>query len=134
MGGRYGRYMARETKPRVRLASIPGDGVMVVRGDELDDTVLAEDASRFRERFSDWGQYGVSAFYAVSDDEIEALCQARLIRFETVVVFRRVDLEAAGVEIVPTFRRSRFLLQSSSVDRSTQTRCGVSSTWDAASS
>ena len=53
---------------------------------------------------------GVSAFYAVSDDEIEALCQARLIRFETVVVFRRVDLEAAGVEIVPTFRTPHVTL------------------------
>ncbi|MDH4077786.1 MAG: hypothetical protein OEW29_17795 [Acidimicrobiia bacterium] len=102
--------MAPEQTPRVRLASIPDNGVMVVRGDELDDTLLAEDASRFRERFSEWGRYGVSAFYAASEDEIDALCQARLVRFQSIAVFRRTDLEAAGVEIVPTFRTPHVTL------------------------
>ena len=31
-------FVGPERKPRVRLTSIPDDGVFVVRGDELDDT------------------------------------------------------------------------------------------------
>lgn len=72
--------------------------------------VVAEDASRFRERFPDWDRYGISAFHAASDEEIDALCQARLVRFETILVFRRIDLEAVGVEIVPTFRTPHVTL------------------------
>jgi hypothetical protein len=70
--------------------------MFVVRGDELDPTLLAEDASRFRERFSDWARFGISAFYASSENEIDAICQTRLIRFAQVVVLARADLEAAG--------------------------------------
>ena len=99
-----------ERTPRVRLTPVPNDGVFVVRGDELDPGVLADDASRFRERFHDWGRYGISAFYAGADDEIDALCQSRLIRFETVVVFHRADVEAAGVDIVATFRTPHVTL------------------------
>ena len=72
--------------------------------------MVAEDASRFRERFSDWGRYGVPAFHAASDEEIDALCQARLDGFETVLVSRRGDLEAVGIEIVPTFRTPHVTL------------------------
>ena len=93
-----------ERSPRVRLTPLPDDSVLVVRGDELDAAVLAEDAARFHERFDEWGRYGISAFVAASDEEIEALCGSRLVRFHDVVVFRRGDLERAGVEIVPTFR------------------------------
>jgi hypothetical protein len=32
--------------------------VFVVRDDELDPVLLAEDASRFRERFSEWADSG----------------------------------------------------------------------------
>ena len=72
--------------------------------------VLAEDASRFRERFDEWGRYGISAFYAGAEEEVDALCQSRLVRFETVVVFRRADVEAAGVDIVATFRTPHITL------------------------
>ncbi len=84
--------------------------MFVVRGDELDPVVLAEDASRFRERFAEWGRYGISAFLAASDDEIDVLCQVRLVRFETIVVFRRDALERARVEVVPTFRTPHVTL------------------------
>ena len=60
--------------------------MFVVRGDELDPTILAEDASRFLERFSSWGRCGISAFYAANDAEIDALCEDRLVRFDQVLV------------------------------------------------
>ena len=42
-----------ERSPRVRLRPLPDDSVLVVRGDELDAAVLAEDAARFHERFDE---------------------------------------------------------------------------------
>lgn len=102
--------MMSERTPRVRLTSLPDEVVLVVRGDELDPTVLTEDAIRFHERFDEWGRYGISAFVAASDREVEALCESRLVRFREVVVFRRIDLERAGVEIVPTFRTPHVTL------------------------
>lgn len=102
--------MSTQPVPRVRLTPVPDDGVFVVRGDELDPLLLAEDAGRFRARFVEWGRFGISAFYAASEDEVDALCQARLVRFDTVVVFDRRDLEAVGVEIVATFRTPHVTL------------------------
>ena len=61
-------------------------------------------ASRFHERFPDWGRFGISGFFAATDDEIEVVCQTRLVRFETVVVFERAALATAGLLVVPTFR------------------------------
>ena len=89
---------------------MPDDGVLVVRGDELASGLLVEDASRFRERFPAWGRFGVSAFHASTSEEIDALCGSRLVRFDEIVVFRRTDLEDAGVEIVPTFRTPHVTL------------------------
>lgn len=91
--------------------------MFVVRGDELDPTILAEDASRFLERFSNWGRYGISAFYAANDAEINALCEDRLVRFAQVLVFDRLDLERAGVEIIPTFRTPHVTLCHSMLDQ-----------------
>jgi hypothetical protein len=108
--------MVLERSPRVRLTPVPDDGVFVVRGDDLDPVVLAEDATRFHERFSDWGRYGVSAFYAATDEEIDALCETRLVRFDEVAVFGRRDLETVGIEIVPTFRTPHVTLCHPSLD------------------
>ena len=102
--------MAAETLPRIRSAGLAAAAVLVVRGDELDPVLLAEDASRFHERFPTWGRYGVSAFAAEATAEVDALCQSRLVRFATVAVFRQVDLEAAGIQIEPTFRTPHVTL------------------------
>jgi hypothetical protein len=48
--------------------------------------------------------FGVSALVATDDVEVLALCESRLERFPLVVVYRRPDLEAAGLAVVPTFR------------------------------
>ena len=89
----------------------------MVRGDELDPALLAEDASRIHERFADWGRYGVSAFEAENDAEIDVVCQTRLIRFTAVVVFEREALERAGVHVVPTFRHPHVTLCHEELDQ-----------------
>ncbi len=99
------------------MTPIPIGGVFVVRGDELDPVLLAEDASRFRERFADWARYGISAFHASSEDEIEAICQTRLVRFAVVVVFTHADLETVGIEVVPTFHTPHVTLCHADLDQ-----------------
>ena len=83
-----------ERVSRIRLRSTPDTAALVVRGDELDPTLLAEDASRFHERFSDGGRFGISEFEADGDAEIDVICQTRLVRFATVIVFERAHSSA----------------------------------------
>ena len=45
---------------------------------------------RSGQRFSEWGRLGISAFYAASEDEIDAICNREPARFEVIVVFERV--------------------------------------------
>lgn len=99
-----------ERVPRVRRTPIPADVLLVVRGDELEGDILRADARRFRRRFEAWDRYGVSAFLAADYVEIAVLCETRLERFATVVVYQRHDLEAKGIEIVPTFRTPHVTL------------------------
>lgn len=96
--------------PRIRLTPLPDEALLVVRGDELDAAVLRADAERFRRRYPGWSRYGVSGFAAADEVEVDALCETRLDRFGLVVVFQRYDLLAAGVEVVPTFRRPHVTL------------------------
>ena len=96
--------------PRIRRTPIPEDASLVVRGDELDEQILRADATRFRRRFARWNRFGISALLARDQREIDALCETRLERFPVVVVFRRQDLEALGVDVVPTFRTPHVTL------------------------
>lgn len=78
--------------------------MIVVRGQPADPAeaqILAED---FRTRFPGWGRWGVSAFYARGEIEVDDLASTRLCRFRLVRVYRIADLVKAGFEIVPTFR------------------------------
>jgi hypothetical protein len=102
--------MPAEPTPRVRHAPIPDEAVLVVRGDELDPDVLTADAERFHRRFKAWGRYGVSAFLATDDAEVDALCETRLRQWAIAVVFTRSALEASGIEVVPTFRTPHVTL------------------------
>lgn len=102
--------------PRFRLTAIPDLTQLVVRGDELDPALLRVDAERFRRRYPGWGRYGISAFAAVDEEEVDALCETRLERFEVVVLFARQHLEGAGVEVVPTFRRPHVTLAHRQLD------------------
>ena len=91
-------------EPRVRRAPIPADAALVVRGDDLDPETARAQVLAFRRRFPTWGRWGLSAFYARSDDEVDDLAADQLERFPLLVVFRIGDLEAAGFDLVPTFR------------------------------
>jgi len=96
--------------PRVRRLPIPNDALLVVRGDELDAEILRADARRFHRRFNAWDRFGVSALVASDEAEVLALRESRLERFPLVVVYRRPDLELAGLEVVPTFRTPHVTL------------------------
>ncbi len=61
-------------------------------------------AELFRRRFELWGRYGLSAFYARSDDEVLDLGEDRLDVFATLFVYRLTDVIDAGFEVVPTYR------------------------------
>lgn len=65
---------------------------------------------RFHRRFAVWGRYGVSAFLAADDPEIDALLQTKLRQWSTAVVFTRAALDAAGVDVIPTFRTPHVTL------------------------
>lgn len=103
--------------PRVRKAPLPDDAVLVVRGDALDANLLSRDALRFHRRYFAWGRYGISAFYATSDAEVDALCETRLVQFPTVVIFQRTELEANGIDVVATFRTPHVTLVTDDLDR-----------------
>lgn len=83
---------------------MPGDAIVIVRGqpgDPNEARVLAED---FRRRFTAWGRWGLSAFYARGQGEIYDIALARLRGFDTLRVYRVLVLEEHGFEVVPTFR------------------------------
>lgn len=105
-----------EATPRVRRVALPNEVRLVVRGDVLEEGSIREAAARFHRRFPDWGRYGISAFLAANDGEVEALCGSRLERFETIVVFGIEDLLAIGLEVVPTFRTPHATLAHSDLD------------------
>lgn len=96
--------MSADRMPRVRRAPIPPEAVVVVRGDPDDDAITREQAEQFRRRYSDSGRWGLSAFYARNDEEVDHLAFDRLDQFAKLRVYRVADLEAAGFELVPTFR------------------------------
>ncbi len=102
--------------PRVRLTALPEAAVLVVRGDALDPVVLRADALRFVRRYPAWGRYGVSAFAASDAAEVDVLCETRLERFATIVVFRSEELVASGIEVVPTFRAPHVTLAAADLE------------------
>lgn len=93
-----------ERIPRIRQAAIPEDAVVVVRGQPADPKEARDSAEDFRRRFADWGRWGLSAFYARGESEIDDIALARLRRFGLLRVYRRAVLEEHGFEVVPTFR------------------------------
>ncbi len=107
--------MTNQTEPRIRTATVPDTAVLVVRGDVVTAAVTAHDAEQFARRFRDSDFVGVSGFYAANDDEVDALCEARLSNFATVAVFSRADLAAARIDVVPTFRTPHVTLACATV-------------------
>jgi hypothetical protein len=92
--------------------------MLVVRGGALDSELelLRADAVRFKRRYPRWGRYGLSAYLATNEQEIDVLCKTRLERFGTVAVFYLSALQAADIEVVPTFRRPHATLAQADLD------------------
>lgn len=99
-----------ERVPRVRRAPLPADALIVVRGDDLIDGSSQLQAVDFRRRFPDWGRWGLSAFYARGDTDVDDLAADRLEHFPVLRLYRPEVLEAAGFEIVATFRTPHVTL------------------------
>ncbi len=99
-----GAVLPPDPEPRIRRAPIPDDAVLVVRGDDLQLDTARSQAEAFRRRFPVWQRWGLSAYYARSEDEINDLAEDQLERFPLLVVLTIERLIEAGFEIVPTFR------------------------------
>jgi hypothetical protein len=93
-----------DPEPRIRRAPIPDDAVLVVRGDDLNPDTARETAEAFRRRFPAWHRWGLSAYDARSEAEIDDLAGDQLERFPVLIVLSINDLIAASFEVVPTFR------------------------------
>jgi len=75
-------------RPRIRHAAIPEDAWLVVRGvASIEPETSRRQAELFRRRFEGWGRFGLSAFYARSDDEVLDLGEDRLDAFATLFVY-----------------------------------------------
>lgn len=75
-----------------------------MRGDDLDPATSRHQAEAFRRRFPDWGRYGLSAYYARDDAEVDDLAADQLERFPVLAVLTVAALDAEGFAVVPTFR------------------------------
>ena len=78
--------------------------MIVVRGDDLNPLTARRQAELFRRRYPTWGRWGLSAYAAGNEAEIEDLAADQLERFPELVLYSRADLEAAGFAVIPTFR------------------------------
>jgi len=101
--------MAAPLVPRIRWAAVPADAV-VVRGDDLDPGTSRHQAESFRRRYPDWRRWGLSAYHARNEAEIDDLAADQLERFPELAIYRTADLEVAGFEVVPTFRTPHITL------------------------
>ena len=93
-----------ERVPRIRRAPLPADALIVVRGDDLIEGSSQLQAEEFRRRYPDWDRWGLSGFYACGDSDVDDLAGDQLERFPLLRLYRPAVLEAAGFQIVPTFR------------------------------
>lgn len=104
-------YRGCERRPRPA-----GARVVVVRGDDSDPDSSRRQAEAFRRRWPAWQRYGLSAYYAEDDDAVADLAADRLERFAVLRLYDPVALIAAGVEVVPTFRRPNVTLAFGDLD------------------
>ena len=80
------------------------DGLVLVRGGELDPDALRADALRYR---SVYGSYGISVF-AIRDITLDEMAQqVPLIRFARLTLIKVRDVRRAGLRLEPTGRNPR---------------------------
>lgn len=71
----------------MRRAPLPADAMALVRGDTGEPDQDRQDALAFRRRFADWPGYGVSGFYAVTEEGIDDLARDLLQRFRLLRIY-----------------------------------------------
>ena len=109
--------MAGERVPRIRLRSVPGAGALVVRGDELDPVLLAEDASRFHERFPTGAATASQRSKPRTTPRSTSSARPASCASPRSSSSSATALERAGVQIVPTFRRPHVTLCHEALDQ-----------------
>lgn len=100
----------------MRRAPLPADAMALVRGDTGEPDQDRQDALAFRRRFADWPGYGVSGFYAVTEEGIDDLARDLLQRFRLLRIYDPGRLVAAGLELLPTFRTPHVTLGFTDLD------------------
>ncbi len=84
--------------------SLDDDDIVVVRGGELDEETLRDDALRYH---SIYGTFGISVF-AARDVTVDELAQEPpLVRFPVLTLMRVGALRTAGFRLEPTGRNPR---------------------------
>lgn len=78
-----------EQRPRLRRATLPADVIGLVRDDTCEADQDRQDAVAFARRYADCPGYGVSGFYAVTDEGIDDLASDLLQRPHR---YRRLEL------------------------------------------
>jgi hypothetical protein len=103
---------------RLREGGVLDDGVVLIRGGELDPVALRADALRYR---SVYGSYGISVF-AIRDVTLDELAQqVPLVRFATLTLIKVKDVRRAGLRLEPTGRNPRhYTLGFDDVDEGIQ--------------
>lgn len=90
--------------PRIRRAPLPHEARTIVRGDSADVATDIHQAENFLRRFPYWGHYGLSAYYAGTEADVDDLAADQLERFRLLGIFELDQLQARGFAVVPTFR------------------------------
>lgn len=103
-------------QPRLRKARLPDDALLVVRGDDLDPATARRQAEAFRRRYATWGRFGLSAYYARGDEDVDDLAEGPLERFPVLALLRVADLRASGLDVVPTFRSPHVTIAFADLD------------------
>jgi len=106
----------------VRLERLPDESLIVVRGGALEAEAIRADAERTFRRF---GERGISVFAATTADELAALGQTLLRRYEVLTVTTAGSIRRAGLELRATFRRPHYtvMLPDSIADTDRLLRC-----------
>lgn len=91
-----------------------------MRGDAEDPEIDRSQAQDFFDRYPGWGRYGLSAYYAEDDTDIDDLAADMLERFAELLIYRLAALLEAGFEVAATFRTPHVTIAFTDLDRGLQ--------------
>jgi len=103
--------------PKLRNDPLPQSGYLVLRGLGIREATVRNLAAEFLARFPGLHAYGLSGYYAVTTQDIDALCGDKMQRWERVAIFRIEDLRASGLGLHPTFRTPHITITHPDLDQ-----------------